>query len=874
MNVRTQLLSSLIAAMGILVLAGCNSSNAESEAAEHLQRAQVYSDQGQYRSALIEIRNATQKDPGNVEHAVSLAEVYLTVGASTFAVETLQPWRGEADQEIALPLAEAFILQGKYVSAREVLSAYSPQSDAERARRDVILADAERLAGNRAAAAQAYQTVLNSDPANVKAARGLANNWVRAGQRAEAQQFINEWMSNHEQDAELYYLLGLTHYDNNQLELASDTLTQGLEYLPTSDTFLPIRRQMLSLLSRTSTELGQMTQAQIYNQILAENTNQDLQQGTEAALSAIAEGDLATARSTLETLIRQNPDNNLIGMLLGAVSLQEGDLETGESLLSESIDAEITPTPFIQLSTMAQVDRGKREQAMTTLERALLARPTDVELLAMHGVLALAEPSTTAAGVSSLAKALEIDNSRSRLRLALAQHHLREGQTEQALGQLRAAFAQNPTDWPVTDFYLSTLLQNDQTSEVRELRSTLENQHSNQDFAQLLIGLADFSLGEPESAINRLERLVATTANANWDMPHNALARMYERQGNRSSAIDAYLRAAAINTQVMQPLQQATRLYEADRGVEATFEWLNSVATNNPELAANAHAIAASAHAQRGEFQRARTLLNQHDVQDNPFLVNAKGQLLVAEGQSAAQASDWTTARARLAEAVSLDPTNIGHHLLLVRVVAASGQTGEARTLLDGVIDDFGTQPPVAVVNAQLIEQEQNTEAAYSYLSARWQNNPNPGIAPEMVRLASRAARGDLISIAQQWTDIQPNNTQAWLTMGDTYLSQGDENSAEQPYREVLRIQPNNLIALNNLAWVLRERQSTEAVQLARRAAELAPDNAAILDTYGVVLFRAGELNEANAVLERALEIDPDNPDIQANKAQVQSALQ
>jgi Flp pilus assembly protein TadD len=77
---------------------------------------------------------------------------------------------------------------------------------------------------------------------------------------------------------------------------------------------------------------------------------------------------------------------------------------------------------------------------------------------------------------------------------------------------------------------------------------------------------------------------------------------------------------------------------------------------------------------------------------------------------------------------------------------------------------------------------------------------------------------------------------------------------------------------LNNLAWILRDEPNEEAVALANRAANLAPGNPAVLDTYGWVLFRAGYVDDAREVLEEALALDPGNTDIEQHLSEVRAA--
>ena len=96
---------------------------------------------------------------------------------------------------------------------------------------------------------------------------------------------------------------------------------------------------------------------------------------------------------------------------------------------------------------------------------------------------------------------------------------------------------------------------------------------------------------------------------------------------------------------------------------------------------------------------------------------------------------------------------------------------------------------------------------------------------------------------------------------------------AANHYEQVISRQPNNVAALNNLAWLLRENDSTRAMELAGRARDLAPDNAAVLDTYGWILHLSGNHSEAKKVLRKALQLAPDNVEIKAHLATVEQAM-
>ncbi|MEX1057101.1 MAG: tetratricopeptide repeat protein [Natronospirillum sp.] len=860
----------LAAVVTCMALVGCSSNQSESQVAEHIERGETYAQQGQYRAAMIEMRNAIQKNPDSTTGVIRLAEIMLTVGAYRQASTQLEPWQDVDDPTLQLMLAEAYIKQGRHVSAREVLNRLDHNNDDYRLSYTTLMADVDRVAGQHINAEAGYRDALALDPAHQPAIAGLSRLKLQLGSKEAVLDDIQQWIEQYGEDAELRYLQGSVYYQDNRLEEATSTLTEGLASLPSSDIFLPQRQQILSLLSRSLTEQGRATEAVVYNQILRNNTNVDLEESTEAAVEAIAAGDLDTARSALEVLIQQNPNSQRVTMLLGAISVQQGDLEKGSRLLNSSVDAEVSPVPFIRLATMAQIDQGQRSQALTTLDRALLARPSDVDLLSMHGVLALAEPGRTEDGVVSLNKALQIDNSRTRLRMALAQHYFNQGTNELGLQQLRSAFASNPGDWQVTDFYLSTLMAQNLETEANAVRDALAQAYPNQPYAGLLVAMTDYRYRNSADAIARLEVIVESTPT--WEYAHLALAQMYASDGQTEPALTAYLDAAELNPDDINALQSAGRLYAHGSDQDGTVAWLTEVANDRETLGANALSLAAQIRLQQNQITSARTLL-QNQATDNPFVRTTLAQVLNAEAQQAASNNAWQESRAKAAEAISLQPDNVNHALLLVRIAAAEGNVDEATSLLLDLQDRHPANIQVAAFRASMLLSTEGAEPAYQGLRQHWETYGNNDLLPDLVRLANTAAPEDALPLAETWALEQPTNALAWQTLGDQHLMMNDERQAEAAYREAIELEPTNINALNNLAWTLRERDPVAAVEFAATAAQQAPENPAILDTYGWTLHLNGQHEEAREVLERAQALAPQNQDIGHHLASVLTAL-
>ncbi len=866
---RLLLAGALLAPLPLLV--GCNNQPDSSEAMSHISRADTYAEQGQYRSALVEIKNAIQADPNNVSHIVRLAEVYQAIGAYEQASDLLEPWLENDASDVALPLARAYVEQGKQLSALETLETFAADSPEAQLQASLIRAEALRLAGEKAEALALFRNLTDSNGANIKAIVGVARSHLDLNQTSQAIQALDEWTNRNEQQPEVLYWKGVAQYRENQLEAASATLTDAVGVLPTSDVFLPIRRDILSSLSRVLTEQGRITEAQVYNRILAENLNTGAREQGEAAVAAIKDGNIDEAKTILRDMLKLDPDNEQVALMLGALSAGTGELDEGTRLLTENLDPETTPTQFIRAATMAQIDAGDREEALKTLERAIKARPNDNELLAMHGILALSLPEYQDAGVASLSKAISNEPDRVRLRLALAQYHIRNDQPEQALGQLRMAFTSNPSEWNTTGTYLNLLIQQGETTEAAEIRDSLLNGYGEEPSAVLLASMADAQLGNTEAAKKRLETLV--NESPQLQAPKVALAMLYNQTGQPDKAVEMFIDAAKITPGAIRPLQQAGQIYAQNHSVDEVEQWLSKVGQDNPELIMNTDALGALIRIRRGELSDARNLLDKWQTEDSEAVSRATGQLLRAEALEAANARDFATARAKAAEAIALEPENLRYALLPVGIYELEGKLNEALKALAAVEETFGSERAVILSRATLLKQKDGDSPAYDYLLAQWQSTRDTGLMPSLLGLAKTVAPESQDELTDSWLSVAPNSSAAHMARADWLMANQQEIVAANHYEQVISRQPNNIAALNNLAWLLREENPTRAIEMAGRARDLAPDNAAVLDTYGWILHLTGNHAEAKEVIERALALAPENAEIRSHLETVKQAM-
>jgi Flp pilus assembly protein TadD len=125
---------------------------------------------------------------------------------------------------------------------------------------------------------------------------------------------------------------------------------------------------------------------------------------------------------------------------------------------------------------------------------------------------------------------------------------------------------------------------------------------------------------------------------------------------------------------------------------------------------------------------------------------------------------------------------------------------------------------------------------------------------------AGQAAQGE--KALQQWVKEHDKDVGVRHELAAILLKNNRLQDAAEHYRFLVRLNPADLLATNNLAWILGELKSPDALTVAEQAYKLAPKTPAVMDTYGWQLAVSGQAKRGVPVLREAVAIVPDNPDI------------
>jgi tetratricopeptide (TPR) repeat protein len=121
-----------------------------------------------------------------------------------------------------------------------------------------------------------------------------------------------------------------------------------------------------------------------------------------------------------------------------------------------------------------------------------------------------------------------------------------------------------------------------------------------------------------------------------------------------------------------------------------------------------------------------------------------------------------------------------------------------------------------------------------------------------------REQDGEAILHYRRMTELQPDNVDPWMHLGDTYRNIDNFEEAEASYRRALELDSHLVDAYDGLASVYTTHdEKARAIKLLEEGIRNNPDSAAIHALTAVTLVSNGQYQRAKALLKEAERIDP-----------------
>lgn len=163
---------------------------------------------------------------------------------------------------------------------------------------------------------------------------------------------------------------------------------------------------------------------------------------------------------------------------------------------------------------------------------------------------------------------------------------------------------------------------------------------------------------------------------------------------------------------------------------------------------------------------------------------------------------------------------------------------------------------------AQLYVQQGDTAAMRTLLARLREHHPAqlPALYAAEAQLLGHRDPDSALSLLDQALNELPDDTELLYARALVAERLGRIGQTEADLRRILELEPKDTDALNALGYTLTDRtdRHQEAFELIQQALHQQPDNPAIIDSMGWVLFKLGQYQEALTHLQRAYNMFPD----------------
>lgn len=328
------------------------------------------------------------------------------------------------------------------------------------------------------------------------------------------------------------------------------------------------------------------------------------------------------------------------------------------------------------------------------------------------------------------------------------------------------------------------------------------------------------------------------------------LARSYVRSGQAVLAQDTYRRLLAVNPKHPQAPQELAALLASQGDTAEAEDVLRARLDVEPGDAAAAAGLVQTLLAQQdlaGAESEARKLVELNE--DNALAQFQLGRVMQAKGSpEEAIAAYKSTLRQNPDATAALQG--------LVTVYVQNGRADEALAFLKQYEQDNPERMEAKMLEGAVhggAGQLKAAESAYEAVIAA---------QPQAVRAYAALAglRPDdadwQIRQYQRGLEANPGNVELGLLLASRYENSARWEDAITLYEDMLSRNPDNLIAVNNLAALLLDRRTDQAsfaraLEISQKLKET--EQPAFLDTVGWAYYRTGDLGNAVRYLERSV---------------------
>lgn len=863
--------------------------------ADYMASAQSYLDKNDTPSALIEVRNAVKVEPENPASRLLLAKLQIQIGDYQSASKELDKAEsfGMKSEEVAAARSTVLLGTGMLESALSITNTgLSPE--------DTLIVDVNQVQallsqGKLNEAKTKIDSIDSRGTPNAEVLLASARVSTAFSDLADAEQKVLKALELDSSLADAWELLADIQNNDNRREDAVKSYSSAAENSLNQNIILLKQARVLGALGRVEEAnkiLGILSENGINHPWLHETRGSILfsdqnfpeaQIAFEKALSLDPES-LQSLRSVVMLHMVQNnqgqaqqyskqylqasqnrPDARTLS---AAVNIQTGNYKNAIKqlrLLTDSGTSELLPRRMLASALLLDMQYTEALQLMINIARN--AKLTNEEqsfplALMQHPQSQLLEELDIESTSNSEAdKPFLNDEATSVIDVARS---IVFDDFETANNTLDLLSNDRFADGPFLTIARANLyVNNEKTSDAIQILTKGLEENSNSEKLTTALANLEWSIGEKDTAIDRLTSHLDDSINP--DEALNALLSLSIANNDRDAAL----------TWATELAERKIPSYQAHLYLSRHY-----ISTNQSEKALSTIDALSKQYFETNELRslRARGLIIANRLDDASSLIDnyisnepLLGEWHYLKGIIFTQTGDFSEAQESFETAIELTPDFADAVFALASLNILSGELGNAESNLSYLKTLANTDHLQQTVSNNLIKAKatdsiDSNEQTYEIKSTQ-----------ELMNIVQdfwvKGQRDKALELLRQWLVRNPNDIAARLTLASTLADIDSTEEAVTQYKLIIDSDPNNLTALNNVAWYLKDTNSDAALEYAIRASEVQPVNIAALDTLAYIHYERREYSKAKAVVDRMYSFNDDNPSIIFHSAVIEHSV-
>ena len=884
MNVRATVVQLTAIAALCGALAACSGNNPDAM----LASAKDYLAKNDTKSAVIQLKNALEKNPDLGEARYLLGRTLLASGDVPAAEKELRRARDlkyPADQ-VDPALASAWTKLGRYQQVVDEMAQAKAATPAGTAELKTALGQAELGIGKPDLAKAAFAEAHAADAGYAPAYLGDAVLAARDGDYAAAMAATDKALASAPDLADALQLKADILLSQGRID---EAITAYRAVLARNQDYLPSHWALVGLLVRENKTAEADKALEALKAVAPKHPKTFYYE----SLVRAAQHNYAGAREAIQQELAMLPDDPVGTVLSAAIDIELRDFVRAESTLVKALSRSPQNDFARRLLVSTYLQMRQPGKALETLKPMLGRIDKDSVMQSVAGEVYLqnGDPSQAA---DYFEKAAALDPKGTRARTGLAMTRLAQGDTAAGVKELEAAAAVDPGSR--SDLMLiSVALRRRQWDDALAAIDVLDKKQPNQPLASNLRGLALLGKHDLPAARQSFEHALAI--DATYFPAVVSLSRVDMAEHKPDAAQKRLEDFVAKNPKSSQAMLALAEIRAAGGASKAEVAGLidKAIKTNpnqvEPRLALVRH------YMRSGDPKQAATV-----AQDALTALPGRADLYDALGQAqqaAGNTNDALVAYGRFAEAAPDSPVPYLRmatlHLMARNQAAAAdsfrralaikpdfveaqeglaavdlGQNKVADAL--GIAKDMQKQRPKESVGYALegeiyAARHEWPKAIAAYRQAMNVSGTTASAAKLHSAMVAAGQTAEADKMAAAWLRDHQTDDAFRFALAEQATQRKDYTTAVRYYQQTLVNEPGNAVLLNNLAWVAGQVNDPHALEYAERANKIAPDQPRILDTLGVLLVDKGDAKRGVDLLRHAVELAPGLPAIRLNLA-------